>query len=66
MGRLLIDRFVEAGEGEKGGGADVIIGVDVQDDLKDRNSLNDATKILVQITNLQMIQKMRLNKQKEV
>ncbi|CAN1552394.1 Pat_PNPLA6_PNPLA7_NTE1_like domain containing protein [Flavobacteriaceae bacterium] len=43
-------------------GADVIIGVDVQDDLKDRNSLNDATKILVQITNLQMIQKMRLNK----
>ena len=43
-------------------GADVIIGVDVQDDLRDRNSLNDATKILVQITNLQMIQKMRLNK----
>ena len=43
-------------------GADVIIGVDVQDDLKDRNSMNDATKILVQITNLQMIQKMRLNR----
>jgi NTE family protein len=43
-------------------GADVIIGVDVQDDLKDRSGLNDATKILVQITNLQMIQKMRLNK----
>ncbi|MSP84829.1 MAG: patatin [Flavobacteriaceae bacterium] len=42
-------------------GADVIIGVDVQDDLKDKNSLNDATKILVQITNLQMIKKMRLN-----
>ena len=43
-------------------GADIIIGVDVQDDLKDKNNLNDATKILVQITNLQMIQKMRLNK----
>ena len=43
-------------------GADVIIGVDVQDDLKDRNGLNDATKILVQITNLQMIQKMKINR----
>ncbi|MEY3499678.1 MAG: hypothetical protein RL308_1347, partial [Bacteroidota bacterium] len=40
----------------------VIIGVDVQDDLKDRNGLNDATKILVQITNLQMIQKMKINR----
>lgn len=39
-------------------GADIIIGVDVQDDLKDRNSLKEATKILVQITNLQMIEKM--------
>lgn len=39
-------------------GADIIIGVDVQDDLKDRNSLKDATKILVQISNLQMIEKM--------
>lgn len=36
-------------------GADYIIGVDVQDDLKDRNSLQDATKILVQISNLQMM-----------
>jgi NTE family protein len=25
-------------------GADIIIGVDVQDDLRDRNSLKDATK----------------------
>ena len=33
-------------------GADIIIGVDVQDDLRDRNSLKDATRILVQITNL--------------
>ncbi|HEX8576658.1 MAG TPA: patatin-like phospholipase family protein [Flavobacterium sp.] len=39
-------------------GADVIIGVDVQDGLKDRNALRDATRILVQITNLQMIEEM--------
>lgn len=39
-------------------GADIIIGVDVQDDLKDRDALTDATKILVQISNMQMIQKM--------
>ena len=43
-------------------GADIIIGVDVQDDIKDRNSLNDATKILVQVNNLQMIEKMKANK----
>ncbi len=43
-------------------GADIIIGVDVQDDIKDRSSLNDATKILVQINNLQMIEKMKANK----
>lgn len=40
-------------------GADIIIGVDVQNDLKDRSGLKDATKILVQITNLQMIQTMK-------
>ena len=40
-------------------GADIIIGVDVQDDLKDRNSLKDATRILVQITNLDMIKMMK-------
>jgi NTE family protein len=43
-------------------GADIIIGVDVQDEIKDRSSLNDATKILVQINNLQMIEKMKANK----
>ena len=42
-------------------GAEIIIGVDVQDDLKDRNSLQDATRILVQITNLDMINKMKEN-----
>lgn len=40
-------------------GAEIIIGVDVQDDLKDRNNLNEATRILVQITNLDMIVKMK-------
>lgn len=43
-------------------GADIIIGVDVQDDLKDREALKDATRILVQISNLQMIQKMEQKK----
>ena len=43
-------------------GADIVIGVDVQDDLKDRNTLKDATKILVQITNLDMIRKMNEKK----
>jgi NTE family protein len=42
-------------------GADIIIGVDVQDDLKDRKSLTDATRILVQITNLDMIKRMEEN-----
>ena len=42
-------------------GADIIIGVDVQNGLRDREQLKDATKILFQITNLQMIEKMKLN-----
>ncbi len=45
-------------------GADIVIGVDVQDDLKDRNNLQNATKILVQISNLQMIEKMQLKREK--
>ncbi len=45
-------------------GADIIIGVDVQDDLKDRTMLKEATKIMVQITNLQMINKMKENVKK--
>lgn len=40
-------------------GADVIIGVDVQDELKTRKSLRDATKILVQISNIGMNEKMK-------
>lgn len=42
-------------------GADIIIGVDVQNDLLDRTQLKDATKILVQITNLQSIERMKKN-----
>jgi len=42
-------------------GADIIIGVDVQNGLRDREQLKDATKILFQITNLQMIDKMKWN-----
>ena len=37
-------------------GADIIIGVDVQNGLRDREQLRDGTKILFQITNLQMIE----------
>jgi NTE family protein len=40
-------------------GADIVIGVDVQDGLLDRNQLKDATKILVQITGLQSIERMK-------
>jgi NTE family protein len=42
-------------------GADIIIGVDVQNDLLDRDQLKDATKILVQITNLQSMERMKRN-----
>jgi len=60
-GKLLVDGGVTNNypvEELRKMGADIIIGVDVQDDLKNRNSLNDATRILVQITNLDMIKKM--------
>ncbi|TDO98426.1 patatin-like phospholipase family protein [Flavobacterium sp. 245] len=40
-------------------GADIIIGADVQDDLMNRKKLKNATRILVQITNLQSIEKMK-------
>jgi NTE family protein len=42
-------------------GADIIIGVDVQDGLQTRNNLKEATKILSQVTTLQSIEKMKLN-----
>jgi NTE family protein len=44
-------------------GADIIIGVDVQDDLKKRDEINGATGILVQISNFQMIQNMNQKKE---
>ena len=40
-------------------GADIIIGVDVQDGLLDRKNLKNATRILVQISNLHSIDKMK-------
>lgn len=61
-GKLLVDGGVVnnyPAEEVRKMGADIIIGVDVQDDLKDRKSLKDATRILVQITNLDMIKKMK-------
>ncbi len=61
-GKLLVDGGVVNNypvEEVRKMGADIIIGVDVQDDLKDRKSLNDATRILVQITNLDMIKRMK-------
>ncbi|RZJ68083.1 MAG: patatin [Flavobacterium sp.] len=65
-GRLLIDGGVTNNypiDEVRKLGADIIIGVDVQDDLKDREYLNDATRILSQISNLQMIEKMEQKKQ---
>src|SRR6478672_1491583 len=61
-GHLLVDGGVSNNypvEEVKKMGADIIIGVDVQDDLKDRKSLKDATRILVQISNLEMIESMK-------
>ncbi len=40
-------------------GADIIIGVDVQSGLLNKDELRNATKIFFQITNLQMIEKMK-------
>nr|WP_294773934.1 patatin-like phospholipase family protein [uncultured Flavobacterium sp.] len=60
-GRVLIDGGVVnnyPAEEVRKMGADIIIGVDVQDDLKNRDALKDATRILVQITNLDMIKSM--------
>jgi NTE family protein len=42
-------------------GADIIIGVDVQSGLLTKEELRDAPKIFFQITNLQMIERMKLN-----
>lgn len=60
-GKLLIDGGVTNNypiEEVKKMGADIIIGVDVQDPLKTRDQIKGATGILVQINNYQMIKKM--------
>lgn len=59
--RLLIDGGVTNNypiEEVKAMGADIVIGVDVQDPLKTRDKINGATGVLLQINNYQMIQKM--------
>ena len=63
-GKLLVDGGVKNNypiEEIRKLGADIIIGVDVQSGLRDKDQLQDATKILFQITNLQMIEKMEGN-----
>jgi len=65
--KLLIDGGVTNNypiEEVKAMGADIIIGVDVQDPLKNRDQIKGATGILIQINNYQMIQKME-GKRKE-
>ena len=42
-------------------GADIIIGVDVQSGLLRKDELRSASKIFFQITNLQMIERMKVN-----
>jgi len=44
-------------------GADIIIGVDVQTGLMDRDGLNSAAKLIMQIMNFQMLQTMEDKKQ---
>ncbi|NMH27610.1 patatin-like phospholipase family protein [Flavobacterium silvaticum] len=54
-GKLLVDGGVANNypiEEVRKMGADIIIGVDVQDGLKDRKALNDATRILGQISTI--------------
>ena len=61
-GNLLVDGGVANNypiEEVKKMGAEIIIGVDVQDGLLNRTELKDATKILGQVTTLQSIEKMK-------
>ena len=60
-GQLLVDGGVVNNypiEEVRKKGANIIIGVDVQDGLKDRSELKGASSVLVQITNFSMIEKM--------
>jgi NTE family protein len=61
-GKLLVDGGVSNNypiEAVREMGADIIIGVDVQDGLLERSELKEATKILSQITALQTMDKMK-------
>lgn len=61
-GRVLVDGGVVNNypvEEIRRRGAEIVIGIDVQDDLKPREALKDATRILVQISNMDMIAKMK-------
>jgi NTE family protein len=61
-GRMLIDGGVTNNypiEEVRAMGADIIIGVDVQDPLKTRDQIKGATGVLIQINNYQMIEKMK-------
>lgn len=60
-GRYLIDGGIVNNypiEKVKEMGADIIIGIDVQTDLMDREQLSSATKMIMQIVNFQMLQTM--------
>ena len=63
-GRLLIDGGVVNNypvEELKNRGVDFIIGIDVQDGLKNREQLKEVTAVLSQINNFSMIEKMEFN-----
>ncbi|MAZ71820.1 MAG: patatin [Flavobacteriaceae bacterium] len=45
-------------------GADIIIGVDVQDSLRDRTNLQSGLEVLTQINNFRTIQDMKLKREK--
>ena len=65
-GRLLIDGGITNNypiEEVKKMGADIIIGIDVQDPLKTRDQIKGATGIIVQINNYQMIKKMEAKRE---
>ncbi len=65
-GRVLIDGGVSNNypiEEVKNMGADIVIGVDVQDPLRTRDQIRGATGVLIQINNYQMIQKMEGKRQ---
>ncbi len=66
-GRHLIDGGIVDNypvEKVKAMGADIIIGVDVQTGLMDREQLNSAAKMIMQVVNFQMLQTMSEKRQK--